>query len=280
MNLCEGDLADVLSRISSEFGWSCDPVPNREFVMVNSGRRFSDSQPVELRVVQTSSDEIIVSDGGEIWERLTGAGLDLDDRAHRGLWEDAIYDQRLEVHDGRLFVQVPLRRAADALVRFADGLVALDALRLVVLPPLSRPKTLADEVESFLRGHYGSNEIDKNPTVDVGDGLRFRPSLLVHAERDVYLQATASTGRATAFEHAFTMFTLANNDPSIPVESRLVVLGGSESTWPSAKIRYLANKTAYVGFWKYRDRVMDFLDGDTSERLLLPKGELWSPLLP
>lgn len=97
-----------------------------------------------------------------------------------------------------------------------------------------------------------------------------RPTFRVNATATpVFLQVAASTSTARAYEHAFTQFSLAERG-EIPIEQRLVVLGGSVATWSMPRLGVLAD-VAYVGFWKERTALDGFLRGDLpNERLMIP----------
>lgn len=269
MNVCDGPIATILNAATSNYGWSCFPLPESDAALISTGRRYSDSEPVELFVRPADTKSVVISDGGETLNRLTEAGLDLDDEVHHTIWNEALYDNRLETVDGKVFVHVSNDRAHHVLPRFADALVGLDTLRLFALPPNTRATLLADEVENFLESRF-ANQFTRAPVVKMKHGLTMHPTFRVNTtSHPIYMQVAASTTKTRAYEHAFTQFSLAERG-NIPIEQRLVVLGGSAITWTLPKLEVLAN-VAYVGFWKDKPTLDGFLRGDIpNQRLMVP----------
>lgn len=266
MDICSGALADVVRVLNADFGWVCEPLSDERAVLV-SGRRYADSEPVEVHVL-VREDLVVLSDGGELVSRLASAGFDLDDPVHQGLWREALWEFRLAFGDGLVQVTASLATAAHAAAKLADGLLGLDTLRLVAMPKVARPKTFADSVEEYLRGMIGEEAVTRSPRVSVS-GITVRPTLLVAAKKGpVYVQTAATTSWTQAYEHAFYMFSLMDR-AEVPAEQRLVVLGGTEATWTRPRLEVLS-EVAYVALWSERRHVDSFLAGQTpGNRLLL-----------
>ncbi len=208
------------------------------------------------------------------------AGLDLDDAVHDALWKHALTEYGLSEIGGRVLVQLRLDEVAHGLNRLADALVALDALRLVALPPRTRPRTLAGEVEDYLRQVYSDAKVRTRPTIRLKGGLKVAPGLTVDVpdRGEVLVQPGAATSITQSYDHAFATFSLAARG-GVPKPQRLTVLGGSVTTWDASRLRALSEVT-YVGFWSYRERLRRFLDGDIpGDPLMAPPG-VDVPMLP
>jgi hypothetical protein len=261
MDVCDGPLAPVVRALNREFGWACEPLGTARAIL-STGRRFTDSEPVEV-TVSVDGDIVTVSDGGLMLARLALAGFELDDDLHMGLWRDALYAARLSYDDGLVHLTASLSSTSQAVRRVADGMLGLDALQLVAFPKATRVRTFADDVEDYLRSSVGEEAVTRFPVIDVGD-MTVRPTFRVQAKRGpILLQTAATTAFKQAFEHAYVTFSLIERSEQaslIPVERRLIVLGGSELTWGRARISMLAD-VAFVGLWSERAPIRRFLDG-------------------
>lgn len=274
MNLCDSSLGAVLGSISDRDGWRCEALPQDDRALITTGRHRADSEPIRLLARLADSETLLVSDGGDTLSALLDVGFDRNDHLHEGLWQEALRTYRLSEVDGRVFLQSPIAQAAYHLNRLADALVALDGLRITALPPIKRSHTLADQVEEYLRSTYGQRAtIKRSPEIRLTGGLTVRPSLQVDTpERTAVLVQPGSTSSPTqSYDHAYTTFDLAAQG-GIPMERRLVVLGGSVGSWNATRLRALS-RVAYVGFYAERRHVRRFLDGETpKDSILLPHG--------
>jgi hypothetical protein len=261
------------------YGWACQPLRDDDRVQIHTGRMLADSEPLSL-LARVREDSLLVSDGGNTLARLADNGLDRADPVLDALWREALEAYRVQEVDGRVFLQVPLDQAAHGLNRFADAIVALDGLRVATLPARSRPRTLAAEVEEYLRNLYGTRHVQKSPTIPLVGGLTIKPALRVDtpSRSGVLVQTGAATSTTQSYDHAYAMFSLAERG-RVPMPQRLVVLGGTVSSWNQARLRALAEVT-FVGFWGHLERVREFLDGrPPDDPLMLPAG-VEVPLLP
>lgn len=274
MNLCDSNLAAVLSTITKRDGWRCEALPSDDRALISTGRHRADSEPIRLLARLADSETLLVSDGGDTLSALLDVGFDRADVLHEGLWQEALRTYRLSELDGRVFLQTPLAQAAFHLNRLADALVALDGLRIVALPAVKRSHTLADQVEDYLRSTYGQEaNIKRSPEIRLTGGLTVRPSLQVDTPQrtGVLVQPGSTSSPTQSYDHAYTTFGLAAQG-GIPKERRLVVLGGSVGSWNATRLRVLSS-LAYVGFYAERKHVRAFLDGETPEdSILLPHG--------
>ncbi len=279
MTLCEGALEHVLTLVRNLHDWRCRTEGSPETASIDTGRSTATSEPITLYVRALDDETLLVSDQGETLARLADAGFTLDDPIHAALWDEALYTYRVSPLDDRVFLQTSLREAAANLVRLADALVALDALRLVALPAPGRTRGLADEVEGYLRRHFAEDRVERQPQVRLRNGLRIQPALRVHTDvRPVLVQPGASGSRTQAYDHAHTLFSLARRG-GVPREECLVVLGGEVRTWNAARLRVLSEE-AFVGFWRYRSPIDDFLAGVLpDDPLMVPPG-VDVPLIP
>lgn len=282
MTLCDNELSGVLHELAESFLWRCKQLPESgDLAEISTGRRRADSEPIRLYVRMPDSDTILASDGGETISALGDAGFDREDALMSALWDEALRTYRLDELDGRVFLQSPLATAAHALARLADGCLALDALRVVALPPRNRPATLAAEVEDYLRRVYADGLVRRAPQLRLRGGVRVSPALEVRtpARGGVYVQPGAASSPTQSYDHAYATFALIGQRSDVPITNRLVVLGGSAASWNLNKLRALSD-VAFVGFWQDRGRLRDFLDGDTpDDPLMLPEG-VQAPLHP
>lgn len=263
MTTC-ADLTEVLARLTSDSDWRCESLDS-DRVLLTTGRSRADSEPVRL-FVRLVEDSLLVSDGGEILNRLADFGFSLDDEVLADVWRAALRTYRVEESDGRVFLQIPLAAAAHGLRRMADALVALDALQIIAVPPTPR-RTFVDEVEGFLRS--SNRRVRRGPRINMGSGLTLSPALEVGTERgDVYVQPGAASSATQAFDHAFSLFTLAASRAHIAPDQRLSVLGGGPSAWSRGRLLALA-EVSYVGFFEDRERIDRFLDGDVPRQTLM-----------
>lgn len=274
MNLCDSNLADVLSTVAERYGWRCEILPSDDRALISTGRHRADSEPIRLLARLADSETLLVSDGGDTLSVLLDVGFDRADVLHEGLWQEALRTYRLSELDGRVFLQSPLAQAAFHLNRLADALVALDGLRITALPPIKRANGLVDQVEEYLRSSYGQKvTIKRSPQVHLPGGLTLRPALQVDTPQrpGVFVQPGSASSPTQSYDHAYTTFGLAAQG-GIPKERRLVVLGGSVGSWNATRLRVLSS-LAYVGFYAERKHVRAFLDGETPEdSILLPHG--------
>jgi hypothetical protein len=272
MNICEDVLATVFATIEEMFVWSCRPLPDGRRVAIRTNRMTADSEPVVLYAT-SSLDQLTVSDGGETLNRLGDGSFDLEDKALAAIWEESLHTYRLSTTDGRVFIQTSISRAPYALSRFADALVALDALRVLGVPSTSRSKTLADEVGDYLSGLFDARNVKRSPGIRLRGGISITPALSVStpARPRVLVQPGASRATSGPFDHAFTTMNLARRG-GFTHEELLVVLGGRVQSWPHAKLRALADE-AFVGFWDSRGQIERFLRGETpDDPLMTPPG--------
>lgn len=272
VSVCEA-LAPTLEALHQRYGWRCRLLSGSDRVVLSTGRRRANSEPVRL-YVRLASDSVIVSDGGETLSALADAGFDREDPVLDNLWAESLQTYRLEELDGRVVLTAPLNQAADTLHRLADGLVALDLLRVVALPARRRGHTLAEQVEGYLRGLYPTNLIERGPRVQGTGGLVIRPALRVDTKRGGVLVQPGAAGSPTqSYDHAYTLFAHVSRRTPVAMSNRLTVLGGRPGNWDVARLRALGDLT-FVGFWADRDRVRRFLDGDIpKDTVMVPVGK-------
>lgn len=278
MSLCEGVLGPVLDRVRSQYGWRCYVDGDPAVAIVDTGRATATSEPVSLYVREMGAGTLILSDRGETLSRLADEGFSLDDPVHSALWDEAMYTYRVNLLDDRVFVQTSLDRASSDFARFGDALVALDALRLVALPPSVRSRGLADDVEDYLKSQFTAAKVDRKPLVRLRHGVTIQPALRVNTDRAVLVQPGSASSRTQSYDHAHTLFSLAGRG-GVPMSERLVVLGGDVREWDNARLRLLADE-AYVGFWSYRGPIDEFLSGSLPDDPLMTPPEIEIPLLP
>ncbi|WP_270886265.1 hypothetical protein [Pedococcus sp. 5OH_020] len=267
------DISSVLAAMASAYRWQCRTVPERpDVVEVSTGRTWFDGEPVRLLARVDESAAIVASDGGQAMLRLRDAGFDVEDPIFTALWEESLRIYGLSELDDRVFVQADLSRGAHALSRLADGLLALDALRVLAVPPQDRGLSLADEVEDYLRSRPQMGLIRKSPPVTLRRGLVIRPSMTVETPsgEEVLVQAGSTSSRTQAFDHAFATFGLAAR-ADIPMAHRLTVLGGKVNSWAPGRVRALGD-VSFVGFWEHRDLIVRFLEeaGTPDDPVLIP----------
>ncbi|BDO43153.1 DUF1828 domain-containing protein [Cellulomonas sp. NTE-D12] len=270
MSGCTEALTAVLDEVAKRSGWRCRPLRDGSTSLLTTDRVLVDSEPVHI-LTGLRRGVVVLSDGGETLGRLSDQGLDLADPTLAGLWNQALETYGVQASSGRVFLEAPVDRAASELVRFADALVALDGLRVAAVPLQGRRETLADEVEDFLRDRLSAAHIERSPVVKLGGGLVIRPTLKVETRNrsGILVQTSPATSTTQSFDHAYALFGLAHRG-GIPYANRLVVLGGSYAVWNLARLKALS-EVAYVGFWRYRERLEGFLEGDIpSEPLLAP----------
>jgi hypothetical protein len=267
MDICTGALAPTLRLLNSQFGWECHPLPDGR-ALISTGRRFADYESVDL-LVRVTGDIVTFSDGGLLSARLADAGFDITDEVYNRVWQDVLYDFRLSVEDGTVHLTSSPQTATAAAARLADGLLALDTLRHVGMPKVQRVRTFSDDVEDYLRSVVGDNAVTKKPRLTV-DGMTVQPSLRVVTKRaPVLVQAVATTAaRAQSLEHAYFLFSMVAK-ADVPPQQRLVILGGSEASWPRPRLHAVSD-VAYVGLLSQREALGDFLSGQVpTDRLLL-----------
>jgi hypothetical protein len=269
------DISTMLATLSDLYGWGCRPVPGREDVVeVNTGRTWHDDEQVRLLLRVDGSHTVVASDGGQALLRLRDAGFDLDDPLCASLWTESLRTYRLEEVDDRLYIQIEMSRAAHAVNRLADAIVALDALRVVCVPKQVKGRSLADEVEDYLRGTKGITNVHKSPEVALTHGLTIKPSLTVDtpSRSAVLIQAGSTSARTQSYDHAFTTFGLVHRS-GVPMNRRLTVLGGNVESWNAGRLRALSDVT-FVGFWTHRALLSAFLLDDhlPDDPILVPEG--------
>lgn len=272
MSLCDNELADILAAIESDYRWDCRGLPDGKRVVITTNRVRADAEPVKVNVALTD-DVLIVSDGGETLNRLADASFDVNDSALAPIWAEALKTYRVQEADGRVFLQTPVEYAPHALNRFADALVALDALQVIGIPPVARARTLADEVEDFLAGLYDLPQVQRKPQIRLSGGITIIPALRVEtpARGGVLVQPGAATSVTQSYDHAYAMMSLARRG-GVGFQNCLVVLGGSVNTWNFHRLRALSD-VSFVGFWEDREQVHRFLDGETpDDPLMVPPG--------
>lgn len=272
MSICDTELAATFDAIHTNFAWHCRAFPDGRRVEITTSRTTADSEPVTLLAI-LADGILTVSDGGETINRLADANFDIADKVLGALWVEALRTYRVHETEDRVFLQTPLSEAAHALNRFADALVALDGLRVVGLPSMSRRKSLADEVTDYLAGLYRAENITKKPHIRLADGITITPALEVHSPHRarVLVQPGAATSPTQSYDHAHTTMSLARRG-GIPQQELLVVLGGAVATWNANRLRALSD-LAFVGFWNGREDVHRFLDGYTpNDPLMVPPG--------
>lgn len=280
MSLCDDQLRPVLAALAERYGWACEPLRNDRRVFVTTGRVTADAEPIRLLVRLDEGDALVMSDGGETLGRLFDEAFSRDDPVFESLWRDALKTYHVLEADDRVYLQAPLLQAAQALNRFADALVALDGLRVVAWPPLARTRTLADEVEDFLADRYSRKAVIRAPRIRLPGGLVITPALRVDTgnREGVLVQPGSAAAQTHSFEHAYTTFTLAERGP-IPITNRLVVLGGSVERWNANRLRALAD-VAFIGFWRHREPMERFLDGEIPDDPVMVPSGVDIPLLP
>jgi hypothetical protein len=274
MTNCD-DISTVMADLSTGYGWTCIPVPNRNDILeVSTGRTWHDAEPLVLMVRVDDGSTIVASDGGRTLLRLRDAGFEMDEAVFTTLWNEALRAYRIRQLDDRLFVQADMGMAAEAVARLADAMLAIEGLRVVCIPRQERGRSLADEVEEYLRVRPGITAVHKSPVVSLAQGLTIRPSMTVdtNVRQGVLLQTGATSSRTQAYDHAFTTFGLADRG-RVPMEKRLTVLGGRAETWTPGRLRALSEVT-FVGFWAHRDLVTQFLTAKRvpDDPILVPSG--------
>ncbi len=272
MSICDTELAATFAAIEANFAWRCQPLADGRRVEITTNRTTADAEPITMLAV-LADGTLTVSDGGETISRLADADFDIADNVLGTLWAEALRTYRVHETEGRVFLQTPLSEAAYALNRFADALVALDGLRILGLPSVTRAKTLADEVSDYLASIYRRENISRKPVIRLSDGITINPALEVHTPQRprVLVQPGASTSPTQSYDHAHTTMSLAQRG-GIPQQELLVVLGGAVAAWNPNRLRALSD-LAFVGFWQARDDVRRFLDGYTpDDSLMVPPG--------
>jgi Domain of unknown function DUF1828 len=269
------DISTMLARLADLYGWDCRPVPGRgDVVELSTGRTWHDDEQVRLLLRVDGGDTVVVSDGGRALVRLRDVGFDLDDPLFASLWAETLRTYRLGELDDRLYVQADMSRAAHAVNRLADAVVAVDALRVVCVPKQVRGRSLADEVEDYLRSRKGITNVQKTPGVPLRHGLRITPSMTVDTptRNGVLIQAGATSSKNQAFDHVFTTFGLVDRS-NIPMNRRLAVLGGTVGSWNPGRLRALSEVT-FVGFWAHPELFTAFLLGERppDDPVLVPPG--------
>lgn len=272
MSLCDKELAATFAAIESNFRWRCRPLPDGQRIGVTTSRMLADSEPLTLQVA-LSEDVLTVSDGGETLNRLAGASFDVADPVLANVWKEALRTYRIHETDGRVFLQTRIDRAAHALNRFADALIALDGLRVLGIPPGHRTRTLADEVEHYLASIYEPHQVRHKPQIRLVDGIMITPALRVEtpSRGGVIVQPGAATSTTQSYDHAYATMGLARRGGFLQ-QHCLVVLGGRVAAWNVNRLRALSD-IAFVGFWEDREQVRRFLDGSTpDDALMVPAG--------
>lgn len=271
------DLAGPLAQIADTFRWTCRQ--EGDVVRLATGRRRANSDPIVLRVRVDGGDQVVASDGGDTLANLADVGFDLDDSVHAAVWQSTLSDYRLRELDGRVFIQAPVAQAVDQLSRLADALVALDALRVLAIPPRFRPRTLADQVEDYLTQTLPQAEIRRRPTVRLSNGVQIQPSLAVGrtGRPELFVQPGATTSKTQSFDHAFSTFTMAS-DTGVRHDRQLTILGGRADNWDLRRLRKLSD-VCFVGFFTYMEPVANFLHGDVPDDPLMTPPGLDVPLL-
>lgn len=272
MSICDDELAATFTAIAVNFAWRCEALPGGERVAITTSRTAADSEPVTIYATLTG-DLLTVSDGGETLNRLADASFDVADPALSLVWGESLRTYRVNVTEGRVFIQTRLAEAPYNLSRFADALVALDGLRVIGVPPASRSKSLADEVADFLADRYESKNLKRKPQIKLGGGVIITPAFAIDtpARTGVLVQPGSSTSATQSYDHAHTTMSLARRG-GIEQQKLLVVLGGSIQSWNVSRLRALAD-LSFVGFWQDRTQVNRFLDGETpDDPLMVPAG--------
>jgi len=224
-------------------------------------------------------DTLVASDGGETLNRLFDAGFDREDPALDSIWREALRMYRLYEASGRVFLQMPLARAAHDLNRLSDALVALDGLRVIAMPPHHQARTLADQAEDYLRQvSTDDSRVHRRPEVRASSGLLLRPALAIDTlERGrIFVQPGSTSSKTQSFDHAYTTFHLFP-DAQIAKENRLVILGGSLRSWNFSRLRILTD-VAYVGFLSERARITRFLYGSIPTDPLMSGDSVAEPI--
>ena len=119
MNLCDGPLHEVMETVRSDFGWNCGPVDDG-LALISTGRTYADSEPVEIYVATHDDGMMILSDGGELLNRLVDGGFDLEDTVHASLWRETLREFRLSLEDGRIHLTTSAKNAPSNIVRLAE----------------------------------------------------------------------------------------------------------------------------------------------------------------
>ncbi len=278
MTLCEGVLRAVVVAARDQDGWRCTELGDGR-AMVDTGRTTADSEPVRLYVSEPLPGMLAISDGGETLARLVDQGFDMEDQVHQMLWEDGLYAYRLTTVENRIYADTSLERAPYTLRRMADGLVALNGMAVAVVPATVRRESLADEVEGFLKSQYTSDRVQRSPNVRLLNGLTIKPALrVITASRPVLVQPGAATSPTQSYDHAHTLFSLAARG-GLPMDQRLVVLGGGVESWNAIRIRLLA-EVAFVGFWRHRELFFDFLEGTIPDDAVMAPPGFDVPMVP
>lgn len=128
-----------------------------------------------------------------------------------------------------------------------------------------------------MRDKFSDDSVTKQPRVPLGDDIVIRPTFRVIAKRGpVHIQAAAATSPIPSYDHAFVTFTMAER-AEVPLDQRLVVLGGSLKTWSLPRLRVLSER-AHVALWEPRGPLDAFLDGNRTKcTLLIDQTMMWPP---
>lgn len=267
MSGCKELVSSVLADEASE--WSCRAVDAATAQLI-APRYYADGDAVEL-LVKTLGDELVVSDGGETLARLEMAGVNIASGRARETWISLLRAHRVDYSDGRVLLRGHVDDAGWLVRSMVDALANLDGLR--VLAPSPREMRFAGRLTTFLQAEFPI--VKERPELRGQSGSLYRLTAEAGTEkRTVYVQAMAGNSaqaRRTAVEHTFTTFADVNG--TVPQDRKLVVFSGEATEWPPERLRLLTT-VAFVGSWKARDRVTQFIWGHVPEgRIILKSGE-------
>jgi hypothetical protein len=268
MTVCDEVTAAVLGHLSE--GWTCRPLGEGRFLVAGSGH-YSDGDAAEV-LAQVADGDVTVSDGGEALARLELAGVSVDSGRAREMWLALIRAHGLDLVDGRLYRHGTVSELGTLTAVMVEALVNLDGIRL--LAPTPRRLPFAEELVTFLQAEF--EHVEEHVELRGRSGSAYRVTAAAgRPDQPVFVQALAGNtpqARQRAAEHGFVVFS--DVDGTLLPRQKLIVLGGSVGQWNAGRLGLLS-QVAYVGSWRGRDRLIDFIGGQVApaERLLLDSSE-------
>lgn len=268
--LCSEILSSVLEQTAA--GWDCRPV-GPDQVLITTPHQLSDGDHVEV-IVRADGNKITVTDGGEILTRLDTAGVTVKSGRARNVWRSLIRSHEIDDQRGRLILEGTEGDAAWLVERMANAMTNLDGLRLLAPPP--RAPRFTEKVVTFLQAEF--EFVQEQPVLRGRSGASFKLTAAAAAgprARPTYLQAVAGSSiqaRQRAVEHSFTMFSDVNG--ALDPRQKVTILSDQVQEWRAEHVKLLST-VGYVASWGSRDRVVDFIQGQSTieGRLLFSEEE-------
>jgi len=250
----------VLAGVHALGDWDCtDSADGTNRAVISTDRYYPNGDRVRL-LVQVDQDQVIASDGGEAIGRLADQDIGPDDHAFESAWLSTLRRWRLHESGGRILLRLPIDRTPAGLIRLADALIALDSLVAWAHRPTHSPGSLTDEIAAYLEGLERIGKVTVGPQIRFQNSVTWTPTLSVQAPRGLtYVQAGDSNNRTRAIEHAFMSYSVAAQH-GIEIGKRLSILSGdfTKTTAPMLQL----SRISYIGFWRDRQAITSFLDGD------------------